>query len=144
MPPLLTESLGTLVAHHGILRLVSQAVSQSLNMIRIILLLLDPDPTLDPTLNFSEFFSIFFSYNLPAGTLPTLPSVLFFAKIFCLNFILQALYPDSQQWSHGREKWGEKKGEKIRKMLPGLQLVRPPVPAQRPPHACIKNFNCDP
>ena len=36
MLPLLTESLGTLVAHHGILRLVSQAVSQGLNTLRII------------------------------------------------------------------------------------------------------------
>jgi hypothetical protein len=36
MLPLLTESLGTLVTHHGILRLVSQAVSQSLNTLHII------------------------------------------------------------------------------------------------------------
>ncbi len=36
-----------------------------------------------------------------------------------------------------------KSGAKIRKMLPELQLARPPVPAQRPPRACINNFNCD-
>jgi hypothetical protein len=28
-------------------------------------------------------------------------------------------------------------------MLPELQQVRQPVPAQRPPRACINNFNCD-
>ncbi len=54
----------------------------------------------DPTSFFSDFkdakqiiFFLFFSYNLPAGTLP---SVLFFAKVLCKHFILQALFQSAR------------------------------------------------
>ncbi len=45
----------------------------------------DPDPTLDPTFFFSDFF-IFFSFESPAGTLSSALKVVFFAKILCQNF----------------------------------------------------------
>ncbi len=48
------------------------------------------DPTLDPTPFFSDFkdankffFLIFFSLNLPAGTLSSVLKIKFFAKILC-------------------------------------------------------------
>ncbi len=51
-----------------------------------ILWLTDPDPTPDPTPFFSDFkddkknfFSIFFSYNLPAGTVSSVLKTYFFA-----------------------------------------------------------------
>ncbi len=44
-----------------------------------------PDPTLDPTPFFrmQKNFLIFFSYNLPAGTLSAVLNIEFFAKILC-------------------------------------------------------------
>ncbi len=46
----------------------------------------DPDPTPDPTPFFSDFKDakkLFFSYNLPTGTLPSVLKILFCAKILC-------------------------------------------------------------
>jgi hypothetical protein len=66
---------------------------------------MDPDPTPDPTPFFSELkdekkiiFFIFFSYDLPAGTLSSVSKILFFAKFFVLKFycILQALFQSAQ------------------------------------------------
>ncbi len=61
--------------------------------------LMDPDPTLDPTSFFSDFkdanklmfFSIFFSYNLPAGTLSSVLKFKFLLKfsvkiLFCKHY----------------------------------------------------------
>ncbi len=65
---------------------------------------MDPflDPTPDPAIFFSDlkigkkFLFIFFSYNLPAGTLSSVLKIKFFVKILCFNFILQALFQSAQ------------------------------------------------
>ncbi len=60
--------------------------------------LMDPDPTPDPTALFWEFkdakkmFPIFFSYNLPTGTLSSVLKIKFFAK---LKFVLKVLSNDT-------------------------------------------------
>ncbi len=71
---------------------------------------MDPDPTLDLTPFFSDFkdtkklfFSYFFSYNLPTGTLSSVLKILFFAKVLCYNFILQALFQSAQHIYEKRE-----------------------------------------
>jgi hypothetical protein len=54
---------------------------------------MDPDPTSDTTPFFSDFkdakeiifFFIFFSYNLPTGTLSSFLKI----TIFCYNFVLK-------------------------------------------------------
>ncbi len=50
----------------------------------------DPDPTLDTTTFFSDFkdakkifFSYYFSFNLPAGSLSSVLKFYFFAKVLC-------------------------------------------------------------
>jgi hypothetical protein len=59
---------------------------------------MDPDPSLDPTPIISDFndakklnLSMFFSCNLPTGTLSSVLKIKFLAKTLCLNPILQAL-----------------------------------------------------
>jgi hypothetical protein len=54
-------------------------------------------------------FFIFFSYNLPAGTLSSVLKINFFAKVVCKNFILQALF-QSQHLFEKREGSGAGSG----------------------------------
>ncbi len=58
----------------------------------------DSDPTPDPTPFFSDykdakkiFLFIFFSYNLPAGTLSSVLKIYFFAKTFVLKFYFASI-----------------------------------------------------
>jgi hypothetical protein len=48
-------------------------------------------------------FLIFFSYNLPTGTLSSVLKIYIFAKILCLIFILQALFQSAQHIYEKRE-----------------------------------------
>jgi hypothetical protein len=67
---------------------------------------MDPDPTPDPTSYL--FFSIFFSYNLPAASARHITfslKIKFFAKIF----ILQALFQSAQHLYEEREESGRLK-----------------------------------
>ncbi len=69
---------------------------------------MDPDPT--PFFNDLRdakklnYFHIFFSYNLPTGTLSSVLKI----KIFCKIFILQALFQSAQHTNEKRE--GSKAG----------------------------------
>ncbi len=53
---------------------------------------------------------IFFSYNLPAGTFSSVLKILIIAKIWCKNFILQALFQSAQHLYEKREGSGSGSG----------------------------------
>jgi hypothetical protein len=56
---------------------------------------------------------MFFSYSLPAGTLFAVSKIKFFAKILCLNFILQALFQSAQHLYEKREGKFSKQSSRI-------------------------------
>jgi hypothetical protein len=64
---------------------------------------MDPTPSPGTLRMQKKDFFIFFSYNLPSGTLSSVLIILFLAKILCKNFILQTLFQSAQHLYEKRE-----------------------------------------